>query len=480
MELTVAEQDLFGAYLGEFAGLTGDGALAPSWVRRIIGAESLCCSRIAAFSPVLAATPHGERRVRRLVHAETTKRSTLDADHLIGRLQARGVEQLRGEGAIWVLLDGSDLRKPHAQEMEALQRVKRLAGPGTVPGYRTLNAIGVGRARRGLLYHRLFSSAADGFLSESAETQAASPPSAAAALSPCSPPRSPTSWTRASTTSPSGRRGGGRGTTWSAGCSTATGWCARWPTSRSTWPTWRRGCSRWRASRPRWWCARGSRPVLGFQPVPAVVAAPLVVTYQEEVRTRPDGAQHERQVCWWRCGWRGRTRSSQAPHRPAGDERRGGDRNLPDVPATLEHRGRLQDRETMPRLGRRAGARARGGAHAGGARLGGGGLPVSPASRWRAEVRLLTRLGGGEWRANRPPGKLVLTRGLRPAGPPGDRGAPDRGDPPTRRAPTTPRRVARAPGQHLSYVRMSDLRSKSGCKCASASSNRIIASLGLS
>ena len=30
-----------------------------------------------------------------------------------------------------------------------------------------------------------------------------------------------------------------------------------------------------------------------------------------------------------------------------------------------------------------------------------------------AEVRLLARLGGWEARANRPPGKLVLTRGLR-------------------------------------------------------------------
>jgi hypothetical protein len=29
------------------------------------------------------------------------------------------------------------------------------------------------------------------------------------------------------------------------------------------------------------------------------------------------------------------------------------------------------------------------------------------------EVRLLARLGGGELRSNRPPGKLVLTRGLR-------------------------------------------------------------------
>ena len=50
--------------------------------------------------------------------------------------------------------------------------------------------------------------------------------------------------------------------------------------------------------------------------------------------------------------------------------------------------------------------------------MGGGGLPPGFLSvfgvtlEW-AEVRLLTRLGGGELRANRPPGKRVLTRGLR-------------------------------------------------------------------
>lgn len=108
-----------------------------------------------------------------MLHGETTTRSTLDPDTLIARLQARGVEQLRHESAIWVLLDGSDLRKPHAQAMEHLQRVKRLSGEGTVPGYRTLNALGVGRQRRGLLYHRLFSSTAPGFKSESDETQRA-------------------------------------------------------------------------------------------------------------------------------------------------------------------------------------------------------------------------------------------------------------------------------------------------------------------
>jgi len=109
-----------------------------------------------------------------MVHGETTRHSpSLDADHLLMRLRERGVEQLRDERAIWVILDGSDLRKPHAREMEGLQRVKRLAGGGTIPGYRTMNAIGVGVERRGLLYHHLFSSTADDFVSESVETQRA-------------------------------------------------------------------------------------------------------------------------------------------------------------------------------------------------------------------------------------------------------------------------------------------------------------------
>jgi hypothetical protein len=69
-----------------------------------------------------------------MLHGETTKRSLLDPDALIERLQARGVEQLRGEPAIWVIVDGSDLRKPHARRMGALHRVPRRHGQGTVPG----------------------------------------------------------------------------------------------------------------------------------------------------------------------------------------------------------------------------------------------------------------------------------------------------------------------------------------------------------
>jgi len=54
MELSAAEGDLFAEYLGGFGSLAGDQrtrALLGETVRGIVGAESLCCSRIAAFSP---------------------------------------------------------------------------------------------------------------------------------------------------------------------------------------------------------------------------------------------------------------------------------------------------------------------------------------------------------------------------------------------------------------------------------------------
>ncbi len=109
-----------------------------------------------------------------MLRGETTARSELDPARLVTKLQAHGVERLCGEPDIWVVLDGSDLRKPHAEAMAHLQRVKRLEGGGTVNGYRTLNAIGIGAGgRRGLLYHTLFSSHAPDFVSESAEVRGA-------------------------------------------------------------------------------------------------------------------------------------------------------------------------------------------------------------------------------------------------------------------------------------------------------------------
>jgi hypothetical protein len=104
----------------------------------------------------------------------TTKRSPLDAEAVVAALQAAGVAQLREEPSIWVIIDGSDLRKPHAAEMAYLQRVKRLQGEGTVPGSPTLNVLGIGTSgRRGLLYHTLYSSAAPDFVSAPAEVRTA-------------------------------------------------------------------------------------------------------------------------------------------------------------------------------------------------------------------------------------------------------------------------------------------------------------------
>jgi hypothetical protein len=115
---------------------------------------------------------NGAQRVRRMAAGEATKRSDLDAASLVARLRAQGVAELADEDDVWAIVDMSELRKPYAREMAALMRVRALAGEGTVPGYRTLNVLGVGRGgRRGILHHRLFSAEEDGFASESREIQ---------------------------------------------------------------------------------------------------------------------------------------------------------------------------------------------------------------------------------------------------------------------------------------------------------------------
>jgi hypothetical protein len=60
MDLAPHEDDLLSAYLARFAALAGDrrtGRLVTATVRGIIGAESLVCSRIAAFSPAARSVP---------------------------------------------------------------------------------------------------------------------------------------------------------------------------------------------------------------------------------------------------------------------------------------------------------------------------------------------------------------------------------------------------------------------------------------
>jgi hypothetical protein len=343
-----------------------------------------------------------------MVHAETTQRSTLDADHLVARLQARGVEQLLGEGAIWVLVDGSDLRKPHAQAMEALQRVKRLDGQGTVPGYRTINAIGVGRQRRGLLYHRLFSSQAAGFLSESAETQAALAPLAAEITY-----------------------------IFDAGFDDVAVWATVWGQGHHLVCRVQHRDRLVRAAADQPPChlhelaprlaplarvetemvvRKGKQPRPKLQPVTAAVAAvPLVADYQEEVRTKAGGARCSKAV------WLVEVRLEGAQEAPWWLLT---DRPVASAEAALEIFRMYRQRwsiEDAFKVGKQC--------------LGWEGVQVLAleavrtlvALGWVAagflyelgvtlewgEVRLLTRLGGGELRADRPPGKRVLTRGLR-------------------------------------------------------------------
>ena len=145
----------------------------------VLAAGSLVCSRIAAVAPLLSGVRDGAQRVLRFASGESTRRSsvvgTSIATRLVEKLAERGVAQL-GETLpgtdVWLVLDGSDLRKPHATQMPHLMRVRSLQGT-LVNGYRTLNVLAVTPQRRALLYHRLYSSKEKDHLSESHEVQRA-------------------------------------------------------------------------------------------------------------------------------------------------------------------------------------------------------------------------------------------------------------------------------------------------------------------
>jgi hypothetical protein len=178
MDWQATWEDPFTTYLTHFDGLIGDARTRITFtetVKGIIAAGSLVCQRIAGHSPVLAAVQNGAQRVIRMVTGDSTARSPqLQAEHLTATLRTYAVDQLgtASTDELWLIADGSELRKPHARVMPHLMRVKDLDG-SLVNGYRTLNGIGITPNRRGVLYHRLFSSKAPDFLSESHEVQQA-------------------------------------------------------------------------------------------------------------------------------------------------------------------------------------------------------------------------------------------------------------------------------------------------------------------
>jgi hypothetical protein len=112
-------------------------------IKGIMAAGTLICQRIAACSPLLSKAKDGAQRILRLATGESTQHSQVDAEHLTAQLREVAVEPLvqAPEDELWLMADGSDLRKPYAEAMPALMQVRDLEG-NLVPGYRTQSAAG--------------------------------------------------------------------------------------------------------------------------------------------------------------------------------------------------------------------------------------------------------------------------------------------------------------------------------------------------
>jgi hypothetical protein len=354
-----------------------------------------------------------------MLHGETTTRSGLGPERLAAKLRAQGVERLRGEAQIGVVLDGSDRRKPHAARMEHLRRVKRLEGGGTVNGYRTLNAIGMGAGgRRGLLYHALFSSHAPGFRSEAEETRAA---------------------IRSVGEAPAPLAAGGAEV---VGILAAgfDGVAVRAAVREQGHGLVRRLCHRDRLVRPA--PGQPARPLADLAPTLAplaevaaemvvqeagqerpklqpatarVAAAPLVVAWRPGQRTAAAGKERER-ACWRvevrleKVGGEPRWLLTDRPVETA--------EQAQEIFRMYCQRGAIEDAFKVAKtcLGWEEVQVLAYDAVRLLAALGwvatGFLFELGVALEW-GEVRRLRRLGGGEDRPNRPPGKIVLTRGLR-------------------------------------------------------------------
>jgi hypothetical protein len=158
------------AWLGPLLARCGDRRTAHTLtgiVGGILGSGRLVCGRIAAVSPSArrsgpCRTPGPPLRAR---WTHPAQRAGLD--HPARRPAGGGLVRLQAADDRWLILDGSDLRNPHAQQRDALQPVLPLGGRGTVSGDPTLTLLGLGGdGRRGILDHRRYSRNADDFVSQ--------------------------------------------------------------------------------------------------------------------------------------------------------------------------------------------------------------------------------------------------------------------------------------------------------------------------
>jgi hypothetical protein len=171
-----AAADPLTQYLTHFDPLIGDARtrrLFRATVAGILTCGSTICAQIAAHSPECAG-PHGTQRIRRFVHGITTKRSHLAAPDLTAAVRQRTLARLQATppAELWLVLDGSDLRKPQARALQYLDQVPTLDGR-IGPGYHTLTVLAVAPGLRGVLYQTVYSTRQPGFRSESLEIQTA-------------------------------------------------------------------------------------------------------------------------------------------------------------------------------------------------------------------------------------------------------------------------------------------------------------------
>lgn len=172
-----AWHDPLSRFLDQFDDLIGDARTRTTLtgvVQGILASGTTICGQIAAHAPALQGR-YGEERVRRFVKGTSCTRSPdLDAEHLMTRLREHTLAHLQtaAPAEVWLILDGSEARKPHARHLPYLQKVPALEG-GTVRGYPTLTVLAVIPGYRGILYQHIYSSRDPAFRSEPLEVQEA-------------------------------------------------------------------------------------------------------------------------------------------------------------------------------------------------------------------------------------------------------------------------------------------------------------------
>lgn len=154
-----APLEKLGEYTKQYHDLFKDARLRKGFdsaITGIIGTGSTKVSQIARLAPQTSQTKYSEKRIRRLIRKKN-QRAPTDPKDFTNRFLELGAKKLSHQHDVRVILDGSDLRKPHSSKLEHLSTVRALDGD-LIPGYQTLNAVGIASTGvQALLYQHTYS-----------------------------------------------------------------------------------------------------------------------------------------------------------------------------------------------------------------------------------------------------------------------------------------------------------------------------------